>query len=92
VTHLIVYDRSMQKTTLYEQYTDEEEGSARERRLSLELEARRLGNDVEVVVLQAQNEEALRKTHARYFETLTLDDFKNELTAALAKASSADAA
>jgi hypothetical protein len=96
MTFLIAYDRSTRRTSFYKTYGDDEENEARDQRLSLELEARRVGRDVEIVVLQAQSEEALRKTHARYFETvagkLTLDELKNDVSAALAKASRSDAA
>ena len=39
-------------------------------RLNLELDLNRRGVDHEVVLLEAENEDALRRTHRRYFETL----------------------
>ena len=44
---------------------------AKNARLKLELDLNRRGVQREVVVLQATNEAALRRTHRRYFEDLT---------------------
>jgi hypothetical protein len=82
MNYSIVYDRAKQETILREQYSDEEGEELRVRRLELELNAQILGEDVEVVVLQAASEDALMKTHARYFkseaEKLTFANAANE--------------
>jgi hypothetical protein len=41
---------------------------AADTRLELEIELRRHGQNHEVVLLEAPSEEALHKTHGRYFE------------------------
>ncbi|MBI5140911.1 MAG: hypothetical protein HZA20_01810 [Nitrospirae bacterium] len=44
--------------------------AAEEARLERELDLNRNGIEREVVILEAASEEALRKTHRRYFEDL----------------------
>ena len=51
-------------------YDDTDVEAANEARLAMELDLNQRGLAHEVVVLQASSEEALRRTHARYFEGL----------------------
>jgi hypothetical protein len=54
-----------------EPFSDSDRKRAEESRLNLEIELNRKGIEKEVVLLEAANEEAVRRTHRRYFETLT---------------------
>lgn len=67
---LIEYDRDDGKIVSIRHYSDSDRSRAEVDRLKLELELRRLGKEHEVVVLEANSEAALRKTHRRYFEDL----------------------
>jgi hypothetical protein len=63
---LIVYSRSSSKTLSLRAFDGYREAAAE--RLKSELEHRK-NLDIEVVVLQGEQEEDLRRTHARYFAT-----------------------
>jgi ppGpp synthetase/RelA/SpoT-type nucleotidyltranferase len=52
-------------------YSDNERLEAQNARLDLELELSRTKTPREVVLLEASDEEALRRTHRRYFEDLS---------------------
>jgi len=65
---LIQYNRRLGCTVLLKRFDDGERMHAENARLELELELNRRGNRDEVVLLDAANEEALRRTHRRYFE------------------------
>jgi len=67
---LIEYDRKIGKIASLKTYQDSERDNAGEVRLALELSLRSAGIEREVVMLEAASEEALRKTHRRYFESL----------------------
>jgi hypothetical protein len=69
---LIEFDRPTRRTLLYKTFQDTELPKARDERLQIELDLNRRGllMQHEVVLLQARNEEALRRTHARYLEHL----------------------
>lgn len=67
---LVEYDRAMGVLTSLKTYADAQRREAAEARLVLELRLNRDGIDREVVILDAVDEAALRKTHRRYFETL----------------------
>ena len=67
---LIEYDRSSGRIVSFRSFNDLEGEVAEDSRLQLELELNRLGTEREVVLLEAASEEALRRTHRRYFETL----------------------
>jgi hypothetical protein len=60
---LLVFDRSQQKLIEVEEFADAE----RAVRARFQRETAELGPDVEVVVLGAANEEALKNTDSRYF-------------------------
>ncbi len=67
---LIQYDRSSGQTTSINRYADSEYPKAVVARLEMELTANRNASDVEIVLLEAASEAALRSTHRRYFENL----------------------
>ena len=68
---LIEYARQAGKVITLKTFEDDDSTSAETARLELELDLNRQGLEREVVLLEAENEEALRRTHRRYFETLT---------------------
>lgn len=68
---LIEYDRSRGRLVTFREFDDSERKKAEDTRLQLEIELNRLGTEREVVLLEAATEEALRRTHRRYFEDLT---------------------
>jgi len=68
---LIEYDRDRGRIVTIRSFKDSERERAEESRLDLELELNQKGIDSEVVLLEAATEEAVRKTHRRYFEDLT---------------------
>lgn len=67
---LIEYDRPRGKIVTFKTFNDSERQNAEDSRLELELELNRLDTEREVVILEAATEEALRRTHRRYFEDL----------------------
>jgi hypothetical protein len=68
---LIEYDRKRGQIVSFQTFDDSERQKAEDLRLELELELNRLGIEREVVILEADTEEALRRTHRRYFENLS---------------------
>ncbi|MCA1631475.1 MAG: hypothetical protein LC785_14295 [Acidobacteria bacterium] len=68
---LIEYERTGGKLITFRKFDDVERGSAENARLEIELELNRRGVKREVVLLDAETEAALRRTHRRYFENLT---------------------
>lgn len=68
---LIDYDRGQGRIVTFRAFDDSERRVAEEARLQLELELNRSGTEREVVLLEAATEEALRRTHRRYFEDLS---------------------
>ena len=67
---LIEYDRDRGEIVTFKSFEDSERQSAEDSRLEMELELNRRGVEHEVVILEAETEEALRRTHRRYFEDL----------------------
>ena len=67
---LIEYDRSQGVIITLKSFPDSERGRAEESRLELELNLNLHGIENEVVMLEAATEDALRRTHRRYFEDL----------------------
>jgi hypothetical protein len=67
---LIEYDRNQGDVVAIREFEDSERQRAETSRLELELELNRRGKKHEVVLLEAASEEALRRTHRRYFEDL----------------------
>lgn len=68
---LIEYDRNRGSIVTLISFKDDERKSAESARLEMELELNRRGVEHEVVLLEAETEEALRRTHRRYFEDLS---------------------
>ncbi|HLL73487.1 MAG TPA: hypothetical protein VK363_18750 [Pyrinomonadaceae bacterium] len=68
---LIEYDRARGEIVTFKTFNDSERQNAEEARLEMELELNRQGTEREVVLLEAATEEALRRTHRRYFENLS---------------------
>lgn len=64
---LIDYDRRSGTIRQFKSYSDDDRHSAEQLRLELELQAR---TDAEIVILEADDEQTVRKTHARYFNTV----------------------
>jgi hypothetical protein len=66
---LIEYDRTQGRLVSIREFADSE--TAETARIDLELKLNRSGVDREVVLLEAASQQALRKTHRRYFEDLS---------------------
>jgi hypothetical protein len=67
---LIEYARDEGRVVTFKTFKDEDWNTAQRVRLDLELDLNRRGVGHEVVLLEAENEAALRRTHRRYFENL----------------------
>jgi hypothetical protein len=67
---LIEYDRQRGEIVTFKRFGEGESGLAVKARLELELDLNSRGIEREVVLLEAENEEAVRRTHRRYFEDL----------------------
>lgn len=64
---LIQYNRRAGRLVRLERFGVSQRVEANQARLNLEIELRRQGVNHEVVILEAESEEVLRKTHGRYF-------------------------
>ena len=67
---LIEYDRREGKIVTMRTFVDAQLTEAHQERLELELARNREGIEREVVLLDAADEAAIRKTHRRYFADL----------------------
>lgn len=67
---LIEYDRESGKLITFRSFDEADQTAADRARLEMELDLLRSGVEREVVILEAPNEGALRRTHRRYFEDL----------------------
>ena len=67
---LIEYNRSKGSIVTFRDFNDSQRPEAEDSRLEIELDLNRKGIDHEVVLLAAASEDALRRTHRRYFEDL----------------------
>jgi hypothetical protein len=67
---LLEYDRHEGRLVSLKRFDDGARETAENARLEMELDLNRRGVDHEVVLLEAASEEALRRTHRRYFEDL----------------------
>jgi hypothetical protein len=65
---LIVYNRPKGEIVTRRVFDEAERAAADDARLEIELDLHRKKIDHEVVLLEASSEEALRRTHRRYFE------------------------
>jgi len=68
---LIEYARSEGKVVKLKSFTDSERAEAQKQKLDIELALNRSGIEHEVVLLDAIDEDAIRRTHRRYFEDLS---------------------
>ena len=68
--YLIQYDRSQGQLLSLEAFSAAGKQLAAEARLRMETLNLALNQAYEVVLIEAKNEDELRKTHRRYFETL----------------------
>lgn len=68
---LIQYDRHAGRMVSIESFSDSERSKAQDSLLNLELQLNQNGTGIEVVLLEAESEDALRITHRRYFEDLS---------------------
>lgn len=68
---LIEYDRDKGRIVTIRSFENSEREKAEQFRLELELRLNATGVENEVVLLEAATEDALRKTHRRYFEDLS---------------------
>ena len=68
---LIEYNRTCGQIVTFESFDDADRRKAEDARFEKELELNRAGIEHEVILLEAGTEEALRRTHRRYFENLT---------------------
>jgi len=68
---LIEYNRKEGQIVSFETFNDSERHDAENSRLETELKLNRLGIEHEVILLEAATEAALRRTHRRYFESLS---------------------
>lgn len=67
---LIDYDRAAAKLISLTRFADEDRHVAEDARLTLELALNRSGVLREIVLLEAVDEAAMRRTHQRYFDSL----------------------
>ena len=65
---LIEYDRPSGQIVKFLEFDSSNRSTAESSRLDIELDLSRRKIDHEVVLLEAASEEALRRTHRRYFE------------------------
>ena len=68
---LIEYNCPEGRLVKFETFDDLQKHEAERLRLEIELDLNRRGIEHEVVLLEAVSEEALRRTHGRYFESLS---------------------
>jgi hypothetical protein len=66
---LIEYDRDAGKILELRKFSDRDRRYAQRERLARELELKRHGLIREIVLLEAQDQQALERTHRRYFKT-----------------------
>ena len=67
---LVQYDRQKGELIKLDKFDDTDRTEAEDSRLTLEIYLNRQQIEHEVVLLQAKDENALRRTHRRYFEDL----------------------
>ena len=68
---LIEYNRREGRIVTFRDFQDSQRREAEDSRLEIELDLNRKGVDHEVVTLEAASEDALHRTHQRYFADLT---------------------
>jgi hypothetical protein len=80
---LVEYDRPRGRLVSIREFADSERTQAEDARIELEVSLNRAKTDHEVVLLQAQSQDALRRTHNRYFADLRelIKDFATSTSA-----------
>lgn len=68
---LLEYDRQRGELVSIRTFSEGERTLAQEACLAMEIDQIGSGQEYEIVLLDAASEEALHKTHRRYFENLT---------------------
>jgi len=68
---LIEYDRRKERLVKFQEFQQDQQAQAEQQRLDIELDLNHRGIEHEVVLLEAVSEDALRRTHRRYFENLS---------------------
>jgi hypothetical protein len=68
--YLVEYDQNKGCIVTFRSFDDSQRQDAQDSRLEIELDLNRKGIDHEVVLLEADSEAALHRTHQRYFEDL----------------------
>jgi hypothetical protein len=66
---LLEYDSRHGKLCKFKQFSDTDRVQAQRERLAIELELKKSQEPREVVLLEAADEDTVRRTHKRYFET-----------------------
>ncbi len=67
---LIEYNKRKGRIVTFREFDDSKRREAENARLEIELDLNRKGVDHEVVLLEAESEAALHRTHRRYFDDL----------------------
>jgi len=65
--YLIEYNRRAGRLVTFKTFAESERSEAQKLRFEIELDLNRRQIDHEVVLLQAESEAAIRRTHGRYF-------------------------
>jgi hypothetical protein len=68
---LIEYDRALGKLVQIKEFSADDFAAAASARLVLELKQMQSKYEHEIVILEAESEQQLRKTHRRYFESIS---------------------
>ena len=68
---LVEYDRDNGRLVSLNKFDDLDRSKAEDSRIELEVALNKQGVSREIVLLQAETEQALRQTHRRYFEKLS---------------------
>jgi hypothetical protein len=66
---LLEYDRCKGKVSKFKSFASSERAQAQRERLDIEVCLHRAGVPHEVVLLEAADEQTLKRTHQRYFKT-----------------------
>ena len=67
---LIEYKRSAEELVTFRRYEESQRQQARRDQLDLELDRNRHRIENEIVILEADDEATIRRTHRRYFESM----------------------
>ena len=67
---LIEYNKDQGRIVTIKSFANSERETAEQERFAREIDLGNQGDRLEIVLLEAETEEALRRTHQRYFEDL----------------------